>query len=153
MKFSLGWFDEEYLQTTDVFTVCDPAGKVIAFANLVEADHKRELAVDLMRHQAEMPSGAMDFLFSRLILEAQAGGYQRFNLGLSGLAGVGEHASDPAIERALHYIYTHVHTAYNFKGLHSFKQKFSPIWAPRYLVYPDLASLPLIAAAINEVSW
>ncbi len=153
MKFSLGWFDPAYLNATDVVTVQDAGGKVIAFANLVEADQKRELGVDLMRHAEEMPAGAMDFLFSGLILEAQKQGYLRFNLGLSGLAGVGEHHQDPVIERALHYIYTHVHTAYNFKGLHSFKQKFSPDWSPRYLIYPNLASLPVIAAAINEVSW
>ena len=44
-----------------------------------------------------------------------------FNLGLSGLSGVGEHAGDPVIERALYFIYQHIDHFYKFKGLHAFK--------------------------------
>lgn len=151
MKFSLGWFDRGYLDTTLIQYVADPEGRVVAFANLVDEYQNRELAVDLMRHQSNLPAGTMDYLFVNLLLEAQKRGYERFNLGLSGLAGVGEMKSDPAVERAMHYIYTNVTLAYNFKGLHSFKEKFNPAWLPRYLIYPNLTSLPVIALAVNEV--
>ena len=151
MKFSLGWFDRDYLNTTLIEYVEDPDGRVAAFANLVNEYQNRELAVDLMRHKKEIPAGTMDYLFVNLLLEAQKRGYERFNLGLSGLAGVGESKTDPVVERAMHYIYTNVNLAYNFKGLHSFKEKFSPNWQPRYLIYPDLPSLPIIALALNDV--
>ena len=71
-----------------------------------------------------------------------------FNLGLSALSGVGEHSDDPTIERALNYIYRNVSRLYNFRGLHTFKEKFHPIWSPRYLVYPNSASLPAISISI-----
>jgi phosphatidylglycerol lysyltransferase len=151
MKFSLGWFDRDYLNTTLIEYVEDPDRRVVAFANLVDEYQNRELAVDLMRHKNEIPAGTMDYLFVNLLLEAQKRGYERFNLGLSGLAGVGELKTDPVVERAMHYIYTNVNLAYNFKGLHSFKEKFSPNWQPRYLIYPDLPSLPIIALALNDV--
>jgi phosphatidylglycerol lysyltransferase len=124
----------------------------VAFSNLVEEYQNRELAVDLMRHTHEMPAGTMDYLFVNLLLEAQQRGYQTFNLGLSGLAGVGESKGDTAIEHAMHFIYTKVNTSYNFKGLHSFKEKFAPHWSPRYLIYPSLTHLPVIALALNDVS-
>ncbi len=152
MKFSMGWFDREYLNTTLILCVEDPGGQVIAFANLVEADQNKELAVDLMRHRCDTPAGTMDYLFASLLLDAQRRGYERFNLGLSGLANVGESSSDPAIERALHFISTNVNLSYNFKGLHSFKVKFQPVWLPRYLIYPSLASLPVVASALNDLS-
>lgn len=151
MKYSLGWFERGYLDTTPILSVQDGQGQTVAFANLVDEYQNREAAVDLMRHQQDLPSGTMDYLFANLLLTAQQMGYQTFNLGLSGLAGVGETSSDPAIERALHYIYTHVNTAYNFRGLHGFKEKFGPAWSPRYLVYPNLASLPAVAVALNNV--
>jgi phosphatidylglycerol lysyltransferase len=151
MKFSLGWFDRDYLNTTLIQYAADPEGKVVAFANLVDEYQNRELAVDLMRQKRELPAGTMDYLFINLLLEAQKRGYERFNLGLSGLAGVGELKSDPAVERAMHYIYANVTLAYNFKGLHSFKEKFNPTWLPRYLIYPNLTVLPVIALAVNEV--
>ncbi len=152
MKFSLGWFDREYLNSTPVISVVDPDGRVVAFANLVDEYQYRELAVDLMRRTSNTPPGTMDYLFVSMLQYAQLEHYDRFNLGLSGLAGVGESSADPAIERALHFIYTNVNTAYNFKGLHSFKQKFSPTWMPRYLVYQSVANLPAVAVALNELS-
>lgn len=152
MKFSLGWFDRDYLNTTLIQYVTDAAGEIVAFSNLVEEYQNRELAVDLMRHTHEMPAGTMDYLFVNLLLEAQQRGYQTFNLGLSGLAGVGESKEDTAVEHAMHFIYTKVNTSYNFKGLHSFKEKFAPHWSPRYLIYPSLTHLPVIALALNDVS-
>jgi len=151
MKYSLGWFERAYLNTTPILSVLDVQGQVVAFANLVDEYQKREVAVDLMRHQRELPGGTMDYLFASLLQTAQQMGYQSFNLGLSGLASVGETSNDPAIEQALHYFYTHVNTAYNFRGLHSFKEKFAPEWSPRYLIYPNLASLPVVAVALGDL--
>jgi phosphatidylglycerol lysyltransferase len=151
MKYSLGWFERDYLDTTPILYIQDAEGQVVAFANLVDEYQNREAAVDLMRHQRDLPAGTMDTMFANLLLTAQQMGYQTFNLGLSGLAGVGETSSDPAIERAMHYIYTRVNTAYNFRGLHSFKEKFAPDWSPRYLIYPNLASLPVVALALSDL--
>lgn len=152
MKFSMGWFDRAYLNTTPIISLVDPDGKIIAFVNLVDEYQNKELAVDLMRHVSQPPAGAMDFLFASMLQNAKEWHFERFNLGLSGLAGVGESSSDPAIERALHFIYSRINTSYNFRGLHSFKQKFSPVWSPRYLIYPSLATLPTIAIAVNDLS-
>ncbi|GAP12432.1 uncharacterized conserved protein [Longilinea arvoryzae] len=152
MKFSLGWFERGYLDTTPILSVLDPQGQVVAFANLVDEYQNHGVGVDLMRHQRELPAGTMDYLFASLLQTAQQMGYPRFNLGLSGLSGVGEITGDPAIERALHYIYTHVNTTYNFRGLHGFKEKFGPSWSPRYLIYPNLASLPVVALALSGLS-
>jgi phosphatidylglycerol lysyltransferase len=152
MKFSLGWFDCDYLNTTLIHCVQDGNKQIVAFANLVDEYQNHEMAVDLMRHRREIPPGTMDFLFARMLQEAQQRHYERFNLGLSGLAGVGELNSDPTIERALHFIYTNINSSYNFKGLHGFKEKFMPAWSPRYLIYPNLASLPVVAAALNDLS-
>jgi phosphatidylglycerol lysyltransferase len=152
MKYSMGWFDEGYLNSTTIITIQNELGKIMAFANLVDEYQNRELAVDLMRHRINSPTGTMDFLFSVIIQYAKNVGYSQFNLGLSGLAGVGETQQDPLIERALHLIYKNVHTSYNFRGLHSFKEKFNPDWQPRYLIYPATAYLPQIAIALAQVS-
>jgi phosphatidylglycerol lysyltransferase len=152
MRFSLGWFDRDYLNTTRLLFLYNPQGIPVAFANMVEELKNTSLAVDLMRHTDDVPAGTMDYLFAGMLKQARDWGYSRFNLGLSGLAGVGESSEDPAIERALHFIYSRVNTAYNFRGLHNFKQKFSPQWSERYLIYPGLTNLPSIAIALNDLS-
>ena len=75
-----------------------------------------------------------------------------FNLGLSALSGVGGNVEDPVIERALNLIYQNINRFYNFRGLHSFKEKFHPTWSPRYLVYPNPSNLPAISAALMRAN-
>ncbi|MBI4762580.1 MAG: phosphatidylglycerol lysyltransferase domain-containing protein [Chloroflexota bacterium] len=150
MRFSLGWFNEAYLQTGPILLVRDREGFIEAFANIVSVGQTREAAVDLMRHRQHVESGLMDFLFVSLLQWARENNFSAFNLGLSALSGVGEHSDNPVIERAMRYIYKNVNRLYNFQGLHTFKEKFHPIWSPRYLVYPP-ASLPAVGAALWRV--
>jgi len=148
MRFSLGWFDEAYLNTCPILLVRDREGFIEAFANIVGEFQANEAALDLMRHRTQVESGIMDFLFVSLFNWAKEQNFAAFNLGLSALSGVGEHSDDPAIERALHYIYQNVNNFYNFRGLHSFKEKFHPAWSPRYLIYPGPANLPAVSISI-----
>jgi phosphatidylglycerol lysyltransferase len=149
-RFSLGWFEQDYVRNSLVMTIHTPEGPISAFANINSEYQKNELAVDLMRRRQDAESGTMDYLFVSLFLWAKSKGYETFNLGLSGLSGVGETPGDPAVERALHYIYEHINQFYNFKGLHEFKEKFHPIWSPRYLIYPGPDSLLPVTVALIE---
>jgi len=151
-RFSLGWFEDSYIRSCPVIAVCTPEGWISAFANIVPEFQRNEATVDLMRHRPEVENGTMDFLFVSLFEWARAQGYATFNLGLSSLSGVGEHADDPAVERAMHFVYQHVNQFYNFRGLHAFKEKFQPAWSPRYLIYPGAASLPVILTAMMRAS-
>lgn len=147
-RFSLGWFDEDYLNTTRLIVLRHPEGYIDAFANILPEYQANEISIDLMRHRKQAEKGQMDFLFVSLIEWAKEQGYATFNMGLSGLAGIGENPTDPAIERALHYVYEHVNQFYNFKGLHEFKAKYDPAWSPRYLIYPSVTSLPAVTIAM-----
>lgn len=146
--FSVGWFDPAYLQDGPVMTVLSPREELTAFANLVPEYQLPEVTIDLMRHRRDAEHGTMDFLFAALLQWSASEGYNTFNLGLSSLAGIGERAEDPTLEKALHFIYEHVNQFYNFKGLHTFKAKFKPEWSPRYLIYPGSASLPTVLTAL-----
>lgn len=140
-RFSLGWFEDDYIRDSLIGAVHAPEGWVTAFANIVSEYQLNEITVDLMRKRKEIEPGTMDFLFVSLFKWAKAQGYHGFNLGLSALSGVGEQAGDPAIEKIMHWIYEHVNQFYNFKGLHTYKEKFQPEWSPRYLIYPAAADL------------
>lgn len=147
-RFSLGWFDVQYLNENPLMLMRNPEGSIDAFANLLSEFQIPEVTVDLMRHRRSAAHGHMDFLFVSLLEWARQAGYRTFNLGLSALSGVGESPEAPAIERTLHYVYEHVDQFYNFKGVHAFKEKFHPAWSPRYLVYPGPGSLPSVVIAL-----
>jgi phosphatidylglycerol lysyltransferase len=153
MGFSLGWFDEEYLNTCPILLVRDGEGFIDAFANIVTEFQLNEAAVDLMRYRSHAEKGIMDFLFVSLFLWAKEQGFVSFNLGLSAFSGIGDNPKDPAIERTLRFIYENVNRFYNFKGLHAFKEKFHPTWSPRYLVYPGAGSLPAVSISLLRANF
>jgi len=151
MHFSNGWFDDDYIRNGPVITVHALDGSVAAFANLVTEYQKNEITIDLMRHYPEVESGMMEFLFASMLGWAKEKGYETFSLGLSALVGVGEKPDDPRMEQTLRTISDYVSRFYNFKGLHTFKDKFHPRWEPRYLVYPTAGSLPQVLSTLLRV--
>lgn len=149
-RFSLGWFDDDYIRTSRVIAVYRSDGSISAFANFVSEYQRNEAAVDLMRHRKNAEPGTMEFLMVSLLQWTKEHGFASFNLGLSALSGVGKAPGDPAAERALSYIYEHINQFYNFKGLHGFKQKYHPNWEPRYLVFPGYVSLPAVGFTLES---
>ena len=143
--FTLGAFDPDYLRATTVFVVRAPAGRIEAFVNVLPAFHSCEGNFDLMRRRPDAPNGVIDYLFVHLIASFKARGYSGMSLGfapLSGIEGTG------LVARALRLLYTHGERAFNFRGLRAFKEKWSPRWEPRYLVYRSDLQLPQLALAI-----
>ncbi len=134
-SFSLGRFDREYLCNFDVGLVTIE-GRIVAFANLWLTEGKQEASVDLMRHRDDAPTGTMDFLFVNLIQWARERGYRRFTLGMAPLAGIDGHRLAPAWAKVAALVFRHGERFYGFRGLHGYKEKFAPVWEPRYVAGP-----------------
>ncbi|MEP6590838.1 MAG: bifunctional lysylphosphatidylglycerol flippase/synthetase MprF [Gemmatimonadota bacterium] len=143
--FSLGRFDRDYLRRLPC-AVVRQHGTLVAFATLWPAGDRSELAVDLMRYDTSAPPGTMEYLFIELMLLGRAAGFGRLNLGMAPLAGMPEHALAPLWSRVGHAIFQQGESFYGFQGLRQFKQKFDPIWAPRYLASPGGLALPRVLA-------
>ena len=143
--FSLGAFDEAYVQRQPVALVRQ-GERVVAFATLMVTDRQVEASIDLMRHLPEAPRGAMDFLFVKIMLHFQAQGFQRFGLGMAPLSGMAEHPLAPNWHRVGRLLFAHGEHFYNFQGLRAFKEKFDPVWQPRYLAAPGGVA-PLLVLA------
>nr|WP_218005361.1 bifunctional lysylphosphatidylglycerol flippase/synthetase MprF [Hydrogenophaga palleronii] len=133
--FSLGAFRRDYVLRQPV-AVVRQGERIVAFATLLCTDQKLEASVDLMRQHPDAPRSAMDFLFAQTILHFQAQGYQRFNLGMVPLSGMAQHPLAPNWHRLGRLLFNHGENFYNFQGLRAFKEKFDPVWEPRYLASP-----------------
>ncbi len=147
-KFSLGWFDPDYLRGTEIALIRTPQGGISAFANLLVGVRPGEVAIDLMRSRTDLEPGTMDVLFTSLLQHYQEAGFGRFNLGLSALSGLGGSQESPRLEKAMAGLADHLDRFYGFRGLHTYKAKFQPSWEPRYLVYPSLTALPDVVLAL-----
>jgi phosphatidylglycerol lysyltransferase len=143
--FSLGFFDPEYIARFPV-AVVEQDGRVIAFANLWPGPRQVECSTDLMRFSREAPKDVMEGLFVNVIGWAKAQGYQWFSLGMAPLSGVETSPVAPLYHRLASFLYEHGGAVYSFQGLRAYKEKFDPIWKPRYLAYPGGLHLPRILA-------
>jgi phosphatidylglycerol lysyltransferase len=147
-RFSLGYFDERYLMHFDCGVVrCN--GAIVAFANLWPGASK-ELSVDLMRYNADAPKGVIDFLLIECMLWGKSQGYQWFNLGMAPLSGLEEHALAPAWHKLGRMVQRYGEMFYHFEGLRKYKEKFLPVWRPRYLAAPD--GLAMAGALLDVTS-
>ncbi len=134
-RFSLGFFDEQYLSNFDLGVVRHQ-GAVVAFANLWRGG-STELSVDLMRYNDAAPKGVMDYMLIECMLWGKSQGFRWFNLGMAPLSGLEEHALAPTWHKLGRIVQRYGETFYNFEGLRKFKEKFNPVWRPRYLAAPD----------------
>jgi phosphatidylglycerol lysyltransferase len=141
--FSLGFFNNDYLMNFPV-AVVRVQNEIVAFANLWTGAERHELSIDLMRYNRQAPDGIMEFLFINLMLWGQEQGYQFFSLGMAPLSGLENRPFAPLWNRIGAIIFRQGDHFYNFEGLRHYKEKFAPIWEPRYLACPGGLALPRI---------
>jgi phosphatidylglycerol lysyltransferase len=148
--FSLGYFDEAYLSRFPL-AVARQHGAVMAFANLWTSNTKTELSIDLMRHLSGAPGGVMQYLFSELMLWGKAQGYEHCSLGMAPLSGLDPRELAPLWSKVGAFLYRHGEHFYNFQGLREYKEKFGPVWQPRYLASPGGLALPRLLANVASL--
>lgn len=148
--FSLGFFTAAYLNQNPLALVRHQ-GRPVAFANIWQSAAQEELSLDLMRHLPDAPNGVMEYLFVELMLWGQRQGFRWFNLGMAPLSGMGTRDSAPLWHRLGHWVSQHGEYFYNFQGLRQYKEKFDPVWTPKYLACPGGLGLPRILADIGSL--
>ncbi|MDD4648678.1 MAG: bifunctional lysylphosphatidylglycerol flippase/synthetase MprF [Desulfoplanes sp.] len=152
--FSLGFFSEPYLCRSRCGVVMQE-DTIIAFANLWETDSKEEMSIDLMRYTPDALGGIMEYLFIQLMLWGKNQEYRWFNLGMSPLSGFENHPLAPMWHKIGNAIFKYGDNFYNFEGLRAYKEKFDPIWQPRYLAAPAFSAPTVLLniAGMIAGSW
>ncbi|GLB47169.1 phosphatidylglycerol lysyltransferase [Philodulcilactobacillus myokoensis] len=133
--FSLGYFDNYYLNQAPIAVMKDDNGKIVSFANVMPTGNHKMTSIDLMRSSNDAPSGIMDGVFIHLFQYVKDQGYQSFNLGMAPLSNVGESRYSFIDERIAHLIYRYGQAFYSFQGLRSYKEKYVNSWVPKYISY------------------
>lgn len=149
--FSLGFFQEDYLRNFPVAIVRFQE-RIVAFANIWASGQNVELSVDLMRYEPEAPSGVMDYLFIQIMLWGKDKQYQWFNLGMVPLSGLENRPMAPLWNRFGSFVFRHAEHFYNFQGLRQYKNKFSPVWEPKFLASSGTLTLPRVLTSVATIT-
>ncbi len=149
--FSLGFFDEYYLNQAPIAVMKNPEGEIVAFANIMTSGNDEVTSIDLMRSSEKAPSGIMDGIFVNLYNQAKDDGFQYFDLGMSPLSNVGTSRFSFMEERIVHIIYEYGARFYSFEGLRSYKDKYVDKWTPKYISYFKGSSLALATMQVFTI--
>jgi lysylphosphatidylglycerol synthetase-like protein (DUF2156 family) len=150
-RFSMGGFWPAYVAEFPVALVRNH-GKPVAFANIWTTAARSAFSMDLMRYADDAPKNIMDYLFVELIAWGRAEGYAAFEFGMAPLAGLEDRPLAPIMSRVGNLLFERGEEIYNFQGVRRYKDKYDPVWQPRYLAAPHKWAIPLLMADVGLLS-
>ncbi|HEX5377610.1 MAG TPA: GNAT family N-acetyltransferase [Phenylobacterium sp.] len=149
--FSMGGFHPGYISEFPV-AVVRFEGRIVAFANLWTTAARTSFSMDLMRYAEDAPKNIMDYLFVELIEWGRAQGYQAFEFGMAPLAGLEDRPLAPMMSRVGKLFFDRGEDLYNFQGVRKYKDKYDPVWQPRYIAAPRKWAIPILLADVGLLS-
>lgn len=141
--FSQGMFDWDEIKSQTVITVENTEEKIVAFLNLIPDYAEGEATYDLIRKTADAPNGTIDFIMVAMFEHLKLKGFKTVNIGFSPMSGISKANNIP--ERSMKFAYEKIRSFSGYRGLRDAKDKFSPIWQDKYLIYNhdyDLLQVP-----------
>lgn len=147
--FSQGMFNWEELKLQTIITVENAEEKIVAFLNIIPDYADGEATYDLIRKTADAPNGIIDFIMVAMFEHLQVQGYQTVNIGFAPMSGIISAQNLP--ERSIKFAYEKIKSFSRYKGLRDAKDKFSPVWHNKYLIYHHDYDLLQVPTVLNNV--
>ena len=157
-SFIMGFYDEQYLQRSDVYVVLKE-DIIVAYTNLIPQYQLTHASVDHIRSMPDVSAATMHYLLMQVILTLGTDNQnidnttvQTINLGLAALSKIQDNVSKAYLP-VMSIVKNLGGKYYSFAGLEQFKGKFSPQLEPTYLLYAiQPVRLPAIASAISVLT-
>jgi len=149
--FSMGGFEPRYVGEFPC-AVVRTEGAIVAFATIWTTADRSSFSMDLMRYSDEAPKNVMDYLFVELMQWGREQGYTAFEFGMAPLAGLEDRPLAPIMSRVGRLLFERGEELYNFRGVRRYKDKYDPLWQPRYIAAPHKWSIPVLMADIGLLS-
>lgn len=150
-SFSLGGFIPRYVAEFPMALVW-VGGRIVAFATLWPTATRKSFSMDLMRYGEGAPKNVMDFLFVELLEWGREQGYEAFDFGAAPLAGLEDRPLAPIMSRVGRLLFERGEEIYNFRGVRRYKDKYDPLWQPRYVAAPQKWQIPMVMADVGLLS-
>jgi len=143
--FSMGGFIRRYV-TEFPCALVRVDGQIVAFATIWTTPDRTTFSMDLMRYSDDAPKNVMDYLFVELLHWGVSQGYVAFEFGVAPLAGLEDRPLAPIMSRVGRLLFERGEEIYNFRGVRRYKDKYDPIWEPRYVAAPNKWAIPILMA-------
>jgi phosphatidylglycerol lysyltransferase len=146
--FITGIFDLNYLKRFHIAAVYKN-DKLFAFANIFSSGDRGEFMIDMLRTAPDAPPEMVDYLKYRLLLWGKEKHYAFFNLGLVPVNAPEFNSFSPVGSSIGAALYNNSIKFTNAWALRKNREKFDPIWHPRFLVCGSFMDVPSIFSEIE----
>ena len=149
LVFSQGTFHWTEIKNQTVIVVENEEEKVIGFLNVIPDYASEEGTYDLIRKTSDATNGVMDFMLVELFNYFKQRNIRYVNLGFAPLSGI--ETPEDITERSMKFAYEKLKSFSHYKGLREYKEKFSPVWHDKYLIYEhdfDLLQIPSLLSKV-----
>jgi len=133
--FSIPRYDAERIAHLPV-GIARQQGNAIGFATIWPGAGYQELAIGLLRHLPDAPLGITEYLITQTMNWGKTRGYRSLNLGLAPILEEQQEQESPLRSQLTKLIFPHAEHVYSRHGLRNFKERFDPVWKPKYLASP-----------------
>jgi lysylphosphatidylglycerol synthetase-like protein (DUF2156 family) len=130
LGFTISHFDARALSSHPVMVAVDGQGRALGFTTFRATGVDGGWVLDLMRRAAGSPPGVVEMCIADAASSFRAGGATSLSLGLAPLTNL--EAGRSVEDRLLAAGARLVGRWYDVRGLAFFKNKFDPVWIPRY---------------------
>lgn len=148
--YAHGVFKPDYLQRFP-FSVVIKDGEIVAFANIWTSADMYEISYDLLRKNPDEDREVIDFLLLNMMEYGHNQGYGWFDLGMAPLSGMYKDEKSLRWSQLADFIYKYGESLYNFKEVRRYREKFHPVWEPRYLAAPGGLSMPKVLSNLTKL--
>jgi phosphatidylglycerol lysyltransferase len=149
LVFSQGLFSWEEIKNQTLLVVENDEEKIVGFLNIIPDYAINEGTYDLIRKTTDAPNGVMDFILVELFNYFKKQNIRYVNLGFAPLSGI--ETPEDITERSMKFAYEKIKSFSHYKGLREYKEKFTPVWHDKYLIYEhdfDLLKIPALLTKI-----
>ncbi|MEI6690269.1 MAG: phosphatidylglycerol lysyltransferase domain-containing protein [bacterium] len=115
--------------------------KLVCALSFFSYARQKKCVLDLMLKSQVAPNGIMESAIVEAINYFGKAGYTKLNLSLVPLASTDQNRAQASILKR-------IEKWYKFLPLRAFKNKFAPVWVPKYLVYQNNHELPAVLLSI-----
>lgn len=150
LGYAHGIFEPGYLQQFPAALIIKDR-EIAAFANVWTSAGKHEISHDLLRHSPDVTSEIIDFLLIQMIKWGKKEGYEWFDLGMAPLSGAEGRQASLHWNKVADWVYIYGESLYNFKEVRKYREKFHPVWEPRYLAAPGGWSVPGVLSNLTSL--
>ncbi|KAF1295282.1 hypothetical protein BAU15_05525 [Enterococcus sp. JM4C] len=145
--FSVGRFEETYINKSGVGIVRNPANKIVGFITQQPVNNQ-VASYDLLRVAKGQPASLPDFLIAHLMEYYKQQGEKEVDLGMAPLVNVGDTRFSFFEEKIMHIIYNYGTSFYGFQDNYEAKNNYVDAWQGRYFAYMKNSRFTLTAGQL-----